>query len=375
MDFRHRCNPVWASIGIIGVLLSPCANAAISLLQDQPVKADSVVHDIGEDDAHGHLTVTKTLAANEPFYLFARGTAISDTTGNMMLGLRINCNADYLWSTRNHEGSDAYSNPQGQLQEDVRFLFVPAKAGSYTCKLQGLNLPGAGASTSNQWTLLNGDSSTFLSWMSGVQGASWGNENDDSDYVLAEKAGRLGDADSGCIGGDNKAVDGDGNTTSYCKNSVHLGAGLPAGTTEYALRSARWTPAATVSSVKAIGDIELTVCYSGTGSCPKYAFGSADQKTLGSVVDTRLVVYQIPSGSSEPCATTYYPTTGYQRTNINSDAHHQKTYHQINQVPVSNASSCGSNSSFISKVEVKLISGNPVRIEGSHYSQNILMNN
>lgn len=371
----HHPHPVLASMAFMGALLAPSAHAAISLLQDLPVQADSQVHDIGEDDAHGRLTVTKKLAVGEPFYLFARGTAVSDTTGNMMLGLRINCDADYLWSTRNHEGSDAYSNPQGQLQEDVRFLFVPTKAGTYTCKLQGLNLPGANASNSNHWTLLHGDTSTFLSWTSGVQGASWGNENDDSDYALAEKAGRLGDANSGCIGGDNKAVDGDGNTTSYCKGSVHLGTGLPAGTSEYALRSARWTPAATVTSVKAIGDIEMTVCYSGTGSCPKYAFGSTDQKASGSVVDTRLIVYQMPAGSSEPCATTYFPSTGYQRTTISTDAHHLKIYHQINEIPVSTASNCGTGSSFISKVEVKLVSGNPVRIEGSRYSQNILMSN
>ncbi|GAC1039272.1 hypothetical protein thsps117_40300 [Pseudomonas sp. No.117] len=368
--------PYWLASGLLAIVaatMTPAAQAALALLEPQAYRADGQTLDVGGDAAHGYIEVTKKLAAGEPFYLFARGTATSDTTGNLMLGLRIACGDEYLWSTRNHEGNDAYSNPRGQLQEDVRYLFVPASAGTYTCKLQGRNLKGDGALSSNSWTLLSGDSNTYLSWASGLQGAAWGTENDESDFALAQKAGRLGDAGSQCRNRAGDDVDDDQNTTTCCRKSVHLSLKLPAGSNEYALRSARWTPAPGVTSIKAIGDIEMTVCYDGTGSCPEYAYGTPDQKGLGSVVNSRLVVYQMSTGSSVPCATSYYPSSGFQRTAITTDAHHQKIYHTLDNVPVS--SSCGADSYFLSKVEVNLVSGNPIRIEGSRYSQNMLLNN
>lgn len=383
---RHKLNST-LSVSVLILFsggLYSTAFGAQTLSQPQKVYADRSYHAVGDPadstdpllPANQILKVEKTLAAKQPFYLYAKGVAASNTTNIQMMGLRINCLDDYLWSTRNHEGSDAYTSTTtpGSLQLEVRYLFVPSAAGKYTCTLQAQNIPGTGASSSDSWTLQAGGK-TYLSTDSNVDGANaWGTEYDDSDYKLAEKAGRLGDSDSACVDTlgdpiDEKKDASDANTTQYCKKSVHVGPGLPAGISEYALRSDRWIPAAGVTKVKAMGDIELTVCYYNTGSCPKYAWGASGDKASGSVVNTRLVVTQFPIGSSTECSMSSFP---FQRTPISSSAHHLKVYH-TQDISVDTAR-CGANVYFKSKIEVNWVNGNPVRIEGSHYSQNILMN-
>jgi hypothetical protein len=63
-------------------------------------------------------------------------------------------------------------------------------------------------------------------------------------------------------------------------------------------------------------------------------------------------------------------------TEITSNAHHLKVYHDIARIDLaSNSAACGANSHFVSKIYVAWVSGNPIRIEDSRYSQNILMSN
>lgn len=379
---RHRLNSILSVSALIlfGSGITSTASGAQTLTQPHKIIANAANHDVGDpvdsnESTNQVLRVEKTLAAKQPFYLYAKGVATSSTTGIQMMGLRINCQDDYLWSTRNHEGSDAYptTTTPGTLQLEVRYLFVPSAAGKYTCTLQAQNRVGTGAGTSDWWTL-QANGKTYLSTDSSVEGANaWGNENDDSDYKIAKKKSLLPDSDVGCVDTMGKLIDEPDGTpgaaTQYCTKSVHVGPGQLAGVKVYALQSGPWTPAAGVTKVKAMGDIELTVCYDHTASCPKYAWGTVGEKSAGSRVNTRLVVMQYPVGSSTKCSITSFPL---QSTTISSSAHHLKVYH-TQDVSVDTAR-CGQNVYFKSTVEVNWADGNPVRIEGSHYSQNILMN-
>jgi hypothetical protein len=95
------------------------------------------------------------------------------------------------------------------------------------------------------------------------------------------------------------------------------------------------------------------------------------------VVDTRLLVQQMSNTTpSVPCAITYDPASGYDRTTITTNAHHLKVFHQAT-APFH--PDCGTSRRFAIKVEVKWISGNPIWIEAGHttsgYSIGIAHNN
>lgn len=349
-----------------GFALSNFAQAAQVLGADQKIVTvnSSTTRDpvpvAPQLDKDGPLQVVKQMAANEKIYFFARGKAVSSTSGNMMLGLQVYCKGatsnkyDYLWSTRNHEGNDAYVDAKGVLSLDVRYLFTAPVADSYTCTLNAQNYRGKGAVDSvDYWTLVKGADNTFLSVDYSVPNSlGWGTENDPKDYKRAQAAGK--------------------DTTGYSTDYVNIGPTdkLFNKTREYALRSPQWIPTST--SIKAFSDIELTSCYYGTGSCEAYAQGAETDQSLNSVVKTRLIVDQIPAGSTTPCATT---ATDFVQTTITWDAHHQKIYHSLNSVPVLAAqSSCGDGSYFSSRVDVQWVSGNPVRVENSHYSHGAFMN-
>lgn len=354
----------------IGCTLSVHANAALVLGADQSVitqnsgtGARPPVAISPQVDNGDPLQVVRTMAANDKIYFLARGKAKSSTDGTQMLGLQVICRGAeskefrFLWSTRNHEGKDAYPEDNGVLSLDVRYLFIAPVADSYTCTLRGQNFRGQDAVAGvSYWTLLKGASNTFLSVDYSVPNSlSWGTELDPKDYRRAQNAGKNPE-------------------TPYLYSSTNVqiaDTGLlfnkPG---EYALRSPDWIP--TTSKIKAISDIEMTVCYYGTGSCDDYAYGDKLLRSEGSVVKTRLIVDQIPAGSTAFCARTVTP---FVETKISSNTHHQKIYHTINEVPVlPSDSKCGAGSHFSSRVEIQWLEGNPVRVEDSEYSQGAFIN-
>jgi hypothetical protein len=349
-----------------GSMLSTYTEAALVLRADQDiitVNSDSTTppEAIGPQvDIEKPLQIVRKMAANENIYFLARGKAVSSTNGNMMVGLQIFCkgndnkNSRYLWSTRNHEGNDAYPDDKGVLSLDVRYLFTAPAADLYTCTLNGQNYRGKDAVASvDYWTLKEGADNTFLSVDYSVPGSvGWGTENDPKDYARAQTAGK-----------DPKV---------YSTKYVNIGPTdeLFNKTREYALRSPKWIPNS--SNIKAFSDLELTSCYYGTKSCEAYAQGVDTDKASNSVVKTRLIVDQIPAGSTKPCSTT---TTDFVETKITWDAHHQKIYHSLNNVPVlTPQTSCGEGSYFSSRVDIQLVSGNPIRIENSNYSHGAFLN-
>ncbi|WP_208693748.1 hypothetical protein [Pseudomonas oryzihabitans] len=357
------------------ILLSGSAHAATQLASDFKIEQTTTSYQFVPN-----LTTPKavTLAANQPVYVYAKGTTTSDTaSGIMMFGMQVACGtsttklADSYQTTRNHEGTLAYPDTPGKLSLQVRYLFVPPTAGSYVCTVMVKNLFGKGDAKT---LTLKAGSATYITDPSPAIGAGvWGIENDKSDFDWAGRP--ASPTEQKCVRGDaalDPPIDGVSNTSTYCKGSVHIGPGLPAGQSVYALRTGQWTPSASAKTIKGIADIELTSCYDQTGSCPPYAWGSPANKTAGSVVKSRLVVQKFLAGSTTACAT--FNSTD-QTTEITSNAHHLKVYHDLSGLDVAtNSASCGASSYFVSKIYLTWLSGNPVRIEDSRYSQNILMN-
>lgn len=290
---------------------------------------------------------TKTLNAGESVLVYAKAKVENSSLANMLYGLRVQCGGSGIWSTVNHEGYDSYTNSAGGLSQAVRYLFTASSTGGSTCKMQAISAHSSHASAADYLTFLHGEANTLINVSRvGSGSASWGSEND-INYNTVEE--------------DSQVI-------------TYIGPGLSLGTQSYALRSARWVSAPAAASISAIGDVEITVCYAGSGSCAEGYRGDASIEDAGSVIRTRLVVQQMPSdGGSTPCAITYVPASGYKETTISSDTHHQKIHHTSESIPFSPG--CGASRSFISKMEIKWVSGNPIRIEPGAYSVNMLINN
>lgn len=344
------------------------------------------IYNIPQDDTYhviDHIAkFEKTFQADEPYYLEAIGTAKSEkTTGIQMLGLRVFCEIPgakpqaygTLQSTQNHEGPTAYD--LGKLSLHVHYLFIAPQAGKYTCTLQAKNRPGTNG-TGGELKLQIGAETSWASKSNPLGAKAWGVENDQSDFVwmklpetsLGNECTRT-DSD-GTIKPIDLPYEGDGvNIKTACKGSVHIGTikpDIPSKTAVYSLKSDAWFAAGT--AIRNIADIELTACYFNTGSCPKYAWGREDQKTNPSHVQTRLMVEQRNTIDNKVCDTFNSP---YQYPKITAKTHHMKVYHDFT---FEKSSNCNVDSYFISKLYVKYLDGNPVRIEDSRYSQNILMN-
>jgi hypothetical protein len=339
----------------------------------------------------GNLSVIKKfLEKKQAFYLYAKGTAKSSSpNGIMMFGLQIACgpdskNLEIYQTTQNHIGSNA--NPEG-LQLETRYLFIAPAMGDYNCNVQAKKLFGTGTdSIADQKLKLSKDDVNTLSFDSTVEGAgAWGNEHDKSDYDYVQnptdseshRCARLVKQDDGTtiIRPIDPPYSGeDANTTTYCKGSTHVGPNVPAGASVYALHSSHWTPILKPNAqnyIKGISDVELTSCYYNTGSCPEYASGLLADKNSGSEVKTSLVIEQYRKDNTK-CASVSSPD---QRIIISSNVHHLKVRNDLSNVLVNQEDTvCGPESYFVSKVRVTLLKGNPVRIEDSRYSQNMLFN-
>jgi hypothetical protein len=338
----------------------------------------------------GNLSVTKFLEKNQGFYVYAKGTAKSSSpNGIMMFGLQITCgpdpkNLEKYQTTQNHIGSNA--NPNG-LQLDTRYLFIAPAMGDYTCTVQAKKLFGTGTDAkANQKLTLSTEDINSLSFSSALEGAQgWGNEGDKSDYDSvknptdseAHRCARVvkQDDNTSLLRPIDPPYSGkDTNTTTYCKGSTHVGPNVPAGASVYSLNSSPWSPILkpnVKNYIKGISDVELTSCYYNTGSCPEYASGVLADKDSGSEVETSLVIEQYRKDNTK-CASFASPN---KKTIISSKVHHLKVKNDLSDVLVNQENSvCGLDSYFLSKVKVTWLKGNPIRIEDSRYSQNMLFN-
>jgi hypothetical protein len=126
-----------------------------------------------------------------------------------------------------------------------------------------------------------------------------------------------------------------------------------------------WTAPAGVTTFVATADTELTNCYSG-GPPP---CTTSPSNTLSSVVDSRLQVMQ-RNDSGGYCKITNWPSSGYDRTTITRDEHHEKNYHRVT-ASLSNASGCTRN--FRIKVFARTVSGNPVNVDNAGFTNTFVM--
>lgn len=302
---------------------------------------------------------TQPMAVGDTIYLLGKGTALSnDPDGIQMLGMQIICRGSihtgiqgYLFSTRNHRGKDVETD--GKLSLVVRYLFIAPYAETYTCSLRAQNFQGRDAEVGKSaWTLQPGSDNTYLSVDDSVPGSiSWGTQLDTKDAQRAAAAHVPG---------------------TYSQNDVHISASLFNDPGEYALRSPKWTP--TANKIKAISDIEVTVCYYGTGSCEEYAYGDPDDAAIaaGSTIKTRLIVDEYKAGETDPANYCNRTAGPYVQVAISSDTHHRKIFHnlEVDKSPTN----CGSGSYFRSRVDVQWLGGNPIRIENSEYSHGAFIN-
>lgn len=301
-----------------------------TLPNDQRVYANQQYVDLGKDG----LAQTFRLRKGEAAYLYAKGRARSSRAETMLDGLRVTCPGGSIVSTQNHVGVDAE-------WQAVRRLFAAPMDGHYTCRVEAVVFPRTGGSAADYHTYLKGASNTSLVVTYPIHSRAWGTEND---LAIA------GYGDDCCYGPARDPV-------KRCRSKtecVYIGSG-PAGRQEYLLRSPRLTVPAG-KTIDAYSEPELTVCYKGTGSCPKNRHGSGPG---GATLDLRLVIQQINANGSV-CATSHAPVSGHKRFSISHNEHHKKAH--LVAYDIALKPGCR-NKQFVIKTYARLVSGNPVKIE------------
>ncbi|HVL32172.1 MAG TPA: hypothetical protein VM600_01165, partial [Actinomycetota bacterium] len=129
-------------------------------------------------------------------------------------------------------------------------------------------------------------------------------------------------------------------------------------------------PAAT--SVTANADLQLSTCYRATASCIYAVDRFGGMTGSKAMVDSRLEVIQLDAnGFAAGCgARTQWPAAGsgsspdrnYMRSTITRDVHHMKFRYQL-RMPISSAEGC--TRTFLIRVVVRSVAGDPVKIAGS----------
>ncbi|SCF01235.1 hypothetical protein [Micromonospora mirobrigensis] len=281
-----------------------------------------------------------TLAAGESRHVRGRLEATSSVTQVVAMNDTLKC-VDSTGavvgvtstSSRNHEGSDtSYYAVPGHLPIYADLLFTAPSAGTYTC---GLYAYTASSSLDNYY-LTAVATDTWLEVSNSNQvGARWWQ---------------------------NPACNSTG-TSSTC---TYVGAGTSSawvfyndGTPVY-----KWTAATTATSVQALATLELTTCYTGTSSCTSGIAGYEKPRGTDAVVDVRLEFIQLDT-TAHTCRTTSTTTS---RKTIRDDAHHYVASLGLSSIPID--AGCGTRT-FIMRIYVDHVSGNPVKIDGVQSSTSL----
>ena len=288
-----------------------------------------------------------TLAAGESRHVKGRFEATSSMTSIAAMNDHVRCLdsggapvGPQGVTSRNHEGSDSSYAIPGHLPLYADLLFTAPVAGTYTCGVYG-------------YTASDASSSYHLT---AVPGSTW-LEMSDTNQV-------------GAHWWQNPVCSSDG-TSSTCS---YIGAGTSTvfvfyndGTPVY-----KWTADPAATAVQALANMTVTTCYLNTSSCQRPSVAPYE-KTRGTnaVVDARLEMIQLDT-TAHTCRTTATTTTRY---TVRDDAHHYATYFSLPRVTID--PTCGT-STFIIRIVVTHISGQPVKIDGvqgtSALSHGIAMN-
>lgn len=296
-------------------------------------------------DGHFHrLTELKVfLPAGDSYYLSGRVALRSTTNYSMLAKVRILCrepegapslSRGYIWTTRNHLGRDSTK----RLVLRARHLITATASGEYTCEL------------STRSYRLAGDK-PYLVALAGYTYLTGGDEPEQGAkrWALEDDYGEV-----------RHVLD---------PNGILVGPD-PGRRIEHLLRK-RWEAHPLAEEMKAVGDLEVTVCYYHTASCPSYAWGRRADRWKGSVVKTRLSATQLDEDGLPCAAVTRDPPSDYRRTFVSSGAHHQKIHHTL-IAPVSRDPSC--TRQFLIRIVAHWGGPNPVRVEPRPYTIGIAMN-
>lgn len=353
---RVRFRRSWAACAALAVLLP-----TIGLAVGGPASADAgstltypLTAPVTVVNGNGYQVIrsapARQLAAGDAIHLTGRVQATSNVTRNVMEGVSVRCldaagrvAGQSGYTTRNHEGSDTTTySPAGQLAVTVNWLFTAPASGAYTCQMLGR----ASATTPATAALTFQPTSSYLA-MSAV-----------SQSGARQWVGKVCDAAGATAG------------CTYLGGSRN-GVANPTSTFVFATGTAgsAWSTASSTRAVEVLADVSVTTCYVGTATCT--LSGGQLVRGANAVVDTRLVVVQL-NAAGGTCAVTRVPAAGtgsstdkaYYRTTIRDETHHLKIHHRVARLAASSA--CGtSEPRFSLRLEVRRVSGQPVKIEGS----------
>ena len=265
-------------------------------------------------------SLSVSLAANETRYIFSR-VQLDRPSTRIYVKQMVEClNSS---GTVINGSARTWQNimPAQTLVLTSRQLFTAPTAGTYLCRTRFKTYVPGGAADPNQNVRVVGNPGTYLSL-------------DDNPEPFAAQSFQVAD--------------------------VKIAAGASAD-----VAVLNWTAPSGVTNFIATADTELTNCYS--ASPPPCT--TSPSNTRSSVMDSRLQVMQ-RDNSGGYCKITNWPTSGYDRTTITRDEHHEKNYHRV-PATISNASGCTRN--FRIKVFARTVSGNPVNVDNGGFTNTFVM--
>ena len=303
---RKLLSTACAAVVLIMTAAPAAAQTGRHHAEDSVVVADGMIHPL--------VSVRIRARAGDTFYVNARlqtGSARQDPTHRMLVALLLGC-ADGVVEVRSTQNIDYGTNV---LAHKGRYLFTAPHDGEFECRLQSRGGIHGQQSSPPAWFTVDG-ASTYLS-VSGVQPA-WVRHR----YVGGQRLIRTGRA----------------------RDLMPMSFTAPAG----------------VSRFSVIDDIEMTNCYNAGYLCDTIPrnFGS-------STAGTRLVVMQ-KARNGGYCKIHARPASGSRITKVTWAEHHKKSYHRMNDIPVSTAPDC--TRSFRIKVYTRVLAGNDMLIEAAPYT-------
>ncbi|MER6434599.1 hypothetical protein ABT272_44705, partial [Streptomyces sp900105245] len=121
-----------------------------------------------------------------------------------------------------------------------------------------------------------------------------------------------------------------------------------------------WGAADDAEALIATANMELTTCYEKSASCRNGDFPGGDA-SHDSIVTSSVEVLQLDKFRN-PCRT----FAGPERTDvINEKPHHYNIAYPRFRVPISSSVECGNSRLFDVRINVRLVKGNPVKIDGA----------
>ena len=312
------------------VMIGPAASAAQNCATPTNYPPGSGVYymnataDLGESQSYTCLVqISVTLQAGESYLLLGEFDALRlNSSKNMLQALNVSCaSGSAVVTTQNNIGI--------RLTTVAHYLFTAPTTGVYTCKLLGRGQVHAGTPSDPL------DPANFkLRAYGGTTSKTY------LSFSATQRTGNEWFEPSGVL--------------------------VPLGSSAWFAHSSNW-PITGQGSVSVYGGVEATNCYEGTYEGFPCNGGGAD-----ATVTTQLVALVTNSQGNE-CTNVPRQNFAVVSWKILHDSHHQKLHNGFYTVSI--PSNRGSDCNFFKfKVLVKSVSGNPIVLEASDYTNLIAFN-